>query len=1027
MKAKSRKLVSALLALIMICGLFAAMPLGTTGASMVVMKTPEGYNNTFSVGYSHSAMIASDGSLYTWGSNSTGQLGLGDYTDRNTPTKVGLSDVVAVNMGCSHSAAITSDGRLYIWGNHQNHCESTDLSEVVSVSLGAWYSAALTADGSFYTWGSNEYGQLGLGDNEYRNTPTKVGLSDVVAVSLGYGHSAAVTSDGSLYIWGWNDYGQLGLGDNEYRNTPTKVLGLSDVVAVSLIGYHSAAVTSDGSLYSWGKNDYGQLGLGDKESRNTPTKVGLSEVVAVSLGGFHSAAVTADGSLYTWGHNKYGQLGLGDSDNRNTPTKVNLSDVAAVSLGWENSAAATSDGKFYTWGKNEYGELGLGDNENRNTPQPMDVPTALTGPTAMKLYEGYKAKSSGVFTGIGYPAPTVTASGDSKIKWNEATKELDIGEGLAAGIYPVTLTASNGVDPPATLTFTLTVTEAIILAVPLSPTGPTANTFSLGGSHSAAVTSNGSLYTWGDNYSGKLGLSDNSDKNTPTKVPWPSDVVAVSLGGSHSAAVTSDGSLYTWGRNWYGELGMGVSADKNTPTKVGLSDVVAVSLGSGHSAAVTSDSSLYTWGRNEYGQLGLGDNEDKYTPRKIAGLSNVVAVSLGSGHSAAITSDGSLYTWGHNKYGQLGLGDNADRNTPTKVPGLSNVVAVSLGDYHSAAVTSDGSLYTWGSNYRYDSHYVEYAAGPILVSHYYGQLGLGDKADRNTPTKVRLSDVVAVSLGGFHSAAVTSDGGLYTWGDNESGQLGLGDNEDRDTPTKVSGLSNVAAVNLGGWHSAAVTSDGSLYTWGDNYSGQLGLGEDENRNTPQPVLIERSDSFPFTDVPADQWYHDSVRDAWQMGLISGKSATRFAPDSDLTYAEAVKLAACMHQLYTNGTVTLAPGSPNWYDSYVDYAVANGIIASADAHYWYAQATRAGYMAIFANALPESALPEINAVADGSIPDVSADHPQAWAIYRLYRAGIVAGVDAERNCNPDANIRRSEVAAILVRMMDPAERKPFSLP
>ena len=182
---------------------------------------------------------------------------------------------------------------------------------------------------------------------------------------------------------------------------------------------------------------------------------------------------------------------------------------------------------------------------------------------------------------------------------------------------------------------------------------------------------------------------------------------------------------------------------------------------------------------------------------------------------------------------------------------------------------------------------------------------------------------------------------------------------------------------------------------------------------------------PFTDVPANEWYHAPVAAARRMGLISGKSPTLFAPDDNLTYAEAVKLAACMHELHTTGEVTLAVGGGAWYQSYVDYAKQNGIIAKD--YDWNAPASRAGYMEIFANALPESALAAVNSVADGAIPDVPMAHPQAWAIYRLYRAGIVQGVDAARNCNPGANIMRSEVAAILVRMMDPAERKPFSLP
>ena len=124
---------------------------------------------------------------------------------------------------------------------------------------------------------------------------------------------------------------------------------------------------------------------------------------------------------------------------------------------------------------------------------------------------------------------------------------------------------------------------------------------------------------------------------------------------------------------------------------------------------------------------------------------------------------------------------------------------------------------------------------------------------------------------------------------------------------------------------------------------------------------------PFTDVKETDWFCGDVKTAYESGLINGTSPTTFSPGNNLTYAEAVTLAARMHQLHTTGSVTLASGSPVWYQTYVDYAKANKIIG-AD-YDWTAPATRAGYMAIFANALPDDALAAINPVADGAIPDV----------------------------------------------------------
>ena len=177
--------------------------------------------------------------------------------------------------------------------------------------------------------------------------------------------------------------------------------------------------------------------------------------------------------------------------------------------------------------------------------------------------------------------------------------------------------------------------------------------------------------------------------------------------------------------------------------------------------------------------------------------------------------------------------------------------------------------------------------------------------------------------------------------------------------------------------------------------------------------------LPFKDISADAWYYQDVVKSYERGFINGRDETHFAPDGKLTYAEAVKLAACMHQEYTSGSVDLGGSNP-WYQDYVDYCYAEGILTKD--YPWNDPATRAGYVEIFANALPEEALSARNDIADGTIPDVDMQHPQAAEIYLLYRAGVLAGSDKSGTFHPDSNIRRCEVAAILTRMMDESARQ-----
>lgn len=192
----------------------------------------------------------------------------------------------------------------------------------------------------------------------------------------------------------------------------------------------------------------------------------------------------------------------------------------------------------------------------------------------------------------------------------------------------------------------------------------------------------------------------------------------------------------------------------------------------------------------------------------------------------------------------------------------------------------------------------------------------------------------------------------------------------------------------------------------------------------------------FSDVAEGAWFRDSVYDAADLGLINGKGKgddgrDRFDPDGLMTFAEASKLAACMHELYTTGKVTLQNGDP-WYKSYVDYCASNGILSSSAENGGITAkdvmsranetVTRGEFAWIFAHALPADALPAKNTIPDGAIPDVTKTSDFWYAsVYMLYRAGILKGNDDAGTFHPSDNIRRSEVAAITVRMFKADKR------
>ena len=186
-------------------------------------------------------------------------------------------------------------------------------------------------------------------------------------------------------------------------------------------------------------------------------------------------------------------------------------------------------------------------------------------------------------------------------------------------------------------------------------------------------------------------------------------------------------------------------------------------------------------------------------------------------------------------------------------------------------------------------------------------------------------------------------------------------------------------------------------------------------------------NMPFVDVPASAWYADAVRDAWANGLIDGVNATHFEPDGSLTVAQAIKLAAALHQRIENGTVTLKNGSP-WYRSYLEYAVEHGVIEESYLGYSAAALNAPIQRAEFAHILYGAAKPyaAINEIGANALPDVKTGDRYADEIYALYRAGVLNGSDRSGTFYPTSLIRRSEAAAILIRVFDEEARRTLTM-
>ncbi len=370
--------------------------------------------------------------------------------------------------------------------------------------------------------------------------------------------------------------------------------------------------------------------------------------------------------------------------------------------------------------------------------------------------------------------------------------------------------------------------------------------------HTLAIKTDGTLWAWGRNSEGQLGLGDETNRNTPTRVGTATNWASVSGGWYHTIAIRTDGTLWAWGVNWDGQLGLGDSGfgtNRTTPTQVGTgTNWKSVSGGGSHTLAIKTDGTLWAWGRNDSGRLGLDDINDRCTPTQVGTGTNWKSVSCGGSHTLAIKTDGTLWAWGYNRDGRLGLGDTNDRGTPTQVGTGTNWSSVSGGGWHTIAIKTDGTLWAWGNNGD-------------------GQLGLGTTIQMNTPTQIGTgTNWVSVSGGIYHTLAIETDRTLWAWGNNGWSQLGLGDINNRWTPTQIGTGTNWVSVSGGAGHTLAIKTDGTFWVWGYNLYGQLGLGDTTDRNTPWRV---------DNNLPTLSWTGETNYTADGLHPETGTSTTTF--------------------------------------------------------------------------------------------------------------------------------------------------------
>ena len=840
----------------------------------------------------HSFGLTSDGRIYAWGRNTSGELGIGTTLARsNVPIAVKTTGtpmdgkvVKQVEGGGryegSHSIALASDGTVYTWGLNQygqlgNNTTTNSRSPIavqvagtplagktiVQIAAGADHSLALDSDGALYAWGSNAYGQLGNGTTTNSSVPVAVKIAGtplagktIVQIAAGANHNMVLTSDGAVYTWGWNYHGQLGNNTKTNSNTIVAVQTISTpiagkkIVKIAAGQGHSLALTDDGMVYAWGRNDTGQLGNNATTDAMLPVAVTVTgtpmsnkTIVEIASGARHSLAIDSSGKVYAWGHNGSGQLGNNSTVNALTPVAVQApadKNIIQVSgSGWlgASSSALTSNGAVYSWGRGFDGQLGDGTNNDSSVPVITTINLVDTPSTPTHVM----AKPGDTTAIISWQAPIV--SGGQNI-----TGYVLQYQAVGASSW-TTINVAAAATSHTITGLTNDQTYRIRLAAKTTAgTGDFSNVV-LVTPHAKPVITNISPAI------GPVAGGQNVTITGTNFMPKGKKIVQTANSNGYSLALSADGTVYTWGRNEYGQLGNGVTAT-NSPVPVAVKTagtpmegktIVQISAKVWYALALASDGTVYSWGFNSWGQLGNGtsgtaNNASAPVAVKTAGTpmegKTIVQVAAGATHSLALATDGTIYAWGKNEYGQLGNDSTTNSPVPVAVKTAGTpmdgktIIQIHAGYEHSLALASDGTVYAWGRNNS-------------------GQLGKNDATDAHIPAAVQTLGtpmagkvIVQLAAGNSQSMALASDGTVYTWGWNQYGQLGNGTTTNSRIPvavvttgTPLAGktISQIAAGNA---HALAMTDDGTVYTWGWNQYGQL--GNNSTINSSLPVIVK---------------------------------------------------------------------------------------------------------------------------------------------------------------------------------------------